>query len=120
MHRTKLAVWPSKIPAYGLYHRLSVTGLMTKQAYSAQAIEVLKGLEPVQRRPGMYIDTTRPNHLAQEVIDNSVDEALAGFAQSIQVTLFADNSLEVIDDGRGMPVDIHPEEGVSGIELEQY
>ena len=90
---------------------------MTKQAYSAQAIEVLKGLEPVQRRPGMYTDTTRPNHLAQEVIDNSVDEALAGFAQSIQVTLFADNSLEVIDDGRGMPVDIHPEEGVSGIEL---
>ena len=88
-----------------------------KAGLCAQAIEVLKGLEPVQRRPGMYTDTTRPNHLAQEVIDNSVDEALAGFAQSIQVTLFADNSLEVVDDGRGMPVDIHPEEGVSGIEL---
>lgn len=90
---------------------------MTQQAYNAQAIEVLKGLEPVQRRPGMYTDTSRPNHLAQEVIDNSVDEALAGFARNIQVTLFADQSLEVIDDGRGMPVDIHPEEGVSGIEL---
>ncbi len=85
--------------------------------YTADAIEVLNGLEPVKRRPGMYTDTTRPNHLSQEVIDNSVDEALAGFASNIKVTLFEDQSLEVIDDGRGMPVDIHPEEGISGVEL---
>ena len=85
--------------------------------YTADAIEVLNGLEPVQRRPGMYTDTTRPNHLSQEVIDNSVDEALAGFARSIKVVLHADQSMEVIDDGRGMPVDIHPEEGISGVEL---
>ena len=85
--------------------------------YNAADIEVLSGLEPVKRRPGMYTDTTRPNHLAQEVIDNSVDEALAGHARSVAVTLFNDGSVEVIDDGRGMPVDIHPEEGVPGIEL---
>lgn len=85
--------------------------------YKADAIEVLNGLEPVRRRPGMYTDTTRPNHLAQEVIDNSVDEALAGHARTIKVILHADNSLEVIDDGRGMPVDIHPEEGLPGVEL---
>lgn len=85
--------------------------------YNADAIEVLNGLEPVQRRPGMYTDTTRPNHLSQEVIDNSVDEALGGFASSIRVVLHADQSLEVTDDGRGMPVDIHPEEGISGVEL---
>ena len=85
--------------------------------YNADAIEVLNGLEPVKRRPGMYTDTTRPNHLSQEVIDNSVDEALAGHATSIKITLHADHSLEVIDDGRGMPVDIHPEEGISGVEL---
>lgn len=89
---------------------------MTEQ-YNAGAIEVLNGLEPVRRRPGMYTDTTRPNHLGQEVIDNSVDEALAGYATKIQVILHADQSLEVIDDGRGMPVDIHPEEKVSGVEL---
>mgnify|MGYP001577849109 CR=1 FL=1 len=86
-------------------------------SYNADAIEVLSGLDPVRKRPGMYTDTTRPNHLAQEVIDNSVDEALAGHAKSVQVILHADNSLEVSDDGRGMPVDIHPEEGVSGVEL---
>ncbi|WP_274644629.1 DNA topoisomerase IV subunit B [Pseudomonas serbica] len=86
-------------------------------SYNADAIEVLSGLDPVRKRPGMYTDTTRPNHLAQEVIDNSVDEAMAGHAKSIQVILHADNSMEVIDDGRGMPVDIHPEEGVSGVEL---
>ena len=85
--------------------------------YNADAIEVLSGLDPVRKRPGMYTDTTRPNHLAQEVIDNSVDEALAGHAKSVQVILHSDNSLEVIDDGRGMPVDIHPEEGVPGVEL---
>lgn len=86
-------------------------------SYTAEAIEVLSGLDPVRKRPGMYTDTSRPNHLAQEVIDNSVDEALAGHAKSVQVILHADNSLEVIDDGRGMPVDIHPEEGICGVEL---
>ncbi|WP_227429000.1 DNA topoisomerase IV subunit B [Psychrobacter sp. I-STPA6b] len=85
--------------------------------YNAQSLEVLEGLEPVRRRPGMYTDTTRPNHLAQEVIDNSVDEALAGYAKSIKVQLYADGSLSVEDDGRGMPTDIHPEFGQSGIEL---
>ena len=90
---------------------------MSDSTYNADALEVLSGLDPVRRRPGMYTDTTRPNHLAQEVIDNSVDEALAGHARSISVVLHQDNSLEVSDDGRGMPVDIHPEEGVSGVEL---
>ena len=90
---------------------------MTQSSYNADAIEVLTGLEPVRRRPGMYTDTTRPNHLGQEVIDNSVDEALAGFATKIEVILHADQSLEVIDNGRGMPVDIHPTEGVSGVEV---
>ncbi len=89
---------------------------MTKQ-YNAADLDVLKGLEPVQVRPGMYTDTTRPNHLAQEVIDNSIDEAQAGFASQVGVTLHADGSLSVSDDGRGMPVDIHPEEGISGVEL---
>ncbi|MBI5462094.1 MAG: DNA topoisomerase IV subunit B [Gammaproteobacteria bacterium] len=85
--------------------------------YDASSIEVLSGLDPVRKRPGMYTDTTRPNHLAQEVIDNSVDEAIAGHAKGIDVTLFKDGSLEVRDDGRGMPVDIHPEEGVPGVEV---
>ena len=85
--------------------------------YSADSIEVLKGLEPVRMRPGMYTDTQRPNHLAQEVIDNSVDEAIAGFAKKIAVTLHKDGSLSVSDDGRGMPVDIHPEEKLPGVEL---
>lgn len=89
---------------------------MSKQ-YTADSIEVLSGLDPVKRRPGMYTETDRPNHLAQEVIDNSVDEALAGHAKQIDVILHKDNSLSVSDDGRGMPVDIHPEEGVSGVEL---
>ncbi|AXH64213.1 DNA topoisomerase IV subunit B [Providencia huaxiensis] len=90
---------------------------MTQSSYNAEAIEVLSGLEPVRRRPGMYTDTSRPNHLAQEVIDNSVDEALAGHASHIEVILHDDQSLEVIDDGRGMPVDIHPEMKVSAVEL---
>lgn len=85
--------------------------------YTSQNLEVLEGLEPVRRRPGMYTDTTRPNHLAQEVIDNSVDEALAGYARHIVVTLHNDGSLSVEDDGRGMPTDIHPEFGQSGVEL---
>lgn len=89
---------------------------MTEQ-YTADAIEVLSGLEPVQRRPGMYTDTTRPNHLAQEVIDNSVDEVLAGFASEIVVTLHNDGSVEVSDNGRGMPVDLHPQIGLSGVEV---
>ncbi|MGA3157271.1 MAG: DNA topoisomerase IV subunit B [Steroidobacteraceae bacterium] len=87
------------------------------QSYNASDIEVLSGLEPVRRRPGMYTDTTRPNHMAHEVIDNSVDEALGGHCTAIDVTLFKDGSLSVADDGRGMPVDIHPQEKVSGVEL---
>ena len=85
--------------------------------YNADAIEVLSGLEPVQRRPGMYTDTSRPNHLAQEVIDNSVDEVLAGFASDIVVTLFEDDSVEVTDNGRGMPVDMHAQLGLTGVEV---
>ena len=87
------------------------------QTYTASDIEVLSGLEPVRRRPGMYTDTTRPNHLAHEVVDNSVDEAIGGHCHQIDVTLYKDGSLEVSDDGRGMPVDIHPQEKVSGVEL---
>jgi len=90
---------------------------MTTAAYDSSAIEVLSGLEPVRKRPGMYTDTTRPNHLAQEVIDNAVDEALAGYARRIDVTLGADGSLEVIDDGRGMPVDKHPQLKKPGVEV---
>jgi topoisomerase-4 subunit B len=85
--------------------------------YTAEDIEVLTGLDPVRRRPGMYTDTTRPNHLAQEVIDNSVDEVLAGHATELSVGLHADGSLSVVDDGRGMPVDVHPGERVSGVEV---
>jgi topoisomerase-4 subunit B len=85
--------------------------------YTAEDIEVLTGLEPVRKRPGMYTDTSRPNHLAQEVIDNSVDEALAGHASQIDVTLHRNGSVTVTDDGRGMPVDIHPEQGKPGVEV---
>ena len=85
--------------------------------YSASSIEVLSGLDPVRKRPGMYTDTTRPNHLVQEVIDNSVDEALAGHAREIRVVLLDDGGIEVSDDGRGMPIDVHPEHGVTGVEL---
>ncbi|MCB1740273.1 MAG: DNA topoisomerase IV subunit B, partial [Gammaproteobacteria bacterium] len=85
--------------------------------YDASSIEVLSGLEPVRKRPGMYTDTSRPNHLAQEVIDNSVDEALGGHASRIDVVLHEDGSLSVADDGRGMPVDVHPESGIPGVEL---
>lgn len=90
---------------------------MSNKEYTAGSIEVLTGLDPVRRRPGMYTDTSRPNHLVQEVVDNSVDEALAGHARNIDVTLHKDGSIEVTDDGRGMPVDIHPEEKVTGVEL---
>jgi len=86
-------------------------------SYQSEDIEVLSGLDPVKRRPGMYTDTTRPNHLIQEVVDNSVDEALAGHAKKITINLHKDGSIEVIDDGRGMPIDIHKEHGVSGLEL---
>ena len=85
--------------------------------YNAAAIEVLSGLDPVRKRPGMYTDTTRPNHLVQEVVDNSVDEALAGHANQIEVSLYKDGSVKVIDNGRGMPVDIHPEQGIPGVEV---
>jgi len=85
--------------------------------YDSSSIEVLKGLEPVRKRPGMYTQTERPNHLAQEVVDNSVDEAIAGYAKKIDVTLHKDNSLSVEDDGRGMPVDRHKDEKVSGVEV---
>src|SRR5690606_27384142 len=85
--------------------------------YTAENIEVLSGLEPVRKRPGMYTDTQRPNHLAQEVIDNSVDEALAGHAKSIRVTVYKDGSVEVEDDGRGMPVDLHPQLKKPGVEV---
>ncbi|MDH3811572.1 MAG: DNA topoisomerase IV subunit B [Gammaproteobacteria bacterium] len=89
---------------------------MTKR-YDAADIEVLSGLEPVRRRPGMYTDTSRPNHLAHEVVDNSVDEALAGHCKKIDVMIYKDGSLEVSDDGRGMPVDKHPKEKIPGVEL---
>ncbi len=111
------------LPPPGLSNTLPTSKILPKRQfarpsmstqYNADAIEVLNGLEPVRRRPGMYTDTTRPNHLGQEVIDNSVDEALAGHARTLEVTLYEDQSLEVIDDGRGMPVDIHPEEGCAG------
>jgi topoisomerase IV subunit B len=85
--------------------------------YNASAIEVLSGLDPVRKRPGMYTDTTRPNHLVQEVVDNSVDEAIAGHAKSIDVVIYKDGSVLVSDDGRGMPVDIHPEQGIPGVEV---
>lgn len=91
---------------------------MTNQTqYTAAAIEVLSGLEPVRKRPGMYTDTARPNHLAQEVIDNSVDEALAGYANEIEVVLHKNNAISVVDNGRGMPVDIHPEQNMTGVEV---
>ena len=85
--------------------------------YNAAAIEVLSGLDPVRKRPGMYTDTTRPNHLVQEVVDNSVDEAVAGHASIIEVNLFKDGSVKVQDDGRGMPVDMHPEQHMPGVEV---
>ena len=87
------------------------------ESYDSASIEVLTGLDPVRKRPGMYTDTTRPNHLAQEVIDNSVDEAIGGHARRIVVTLHHDHSLSVEDDGRGMPVDVHPGEGAPGVEV---
>ncbi len=90
---------------------------MSSKSYTAESIEVLKGLEPVRKRPGMYTQTDRPNHLAQEVIDNSVDEAIAGHASKIEIILFKDGSLQVSDDGRGMPVDKHPGEKISGVEV---
>lgn len=86
-------------------------------SYNSDAIEVLTGLEPVRKRPGMYTQTERPNHLAQEVIDNSVDEAIAGYASTLAVTLYKDGSIEVVDDGRGMPIDIHPQQKLPGVEV---
>ena len=85
--------------------------------YDSESIEVLSGLDPVRKRPGMYTDTSKPNHLIQEVLDNSIDEALVGHCSKIKVTIHKDGYISVIDDGRGMPVDIHPEHKVSGVEL---
>ena len=90
---------------------------MAKKGYTSQSIEVLSGLDPVRKRPGMYTDTTRPNHLVQEVVDNSIDEVMNKHATVLSVTLDHDGAIEVSDNGRGMPVDIHPEYKVSGIEL---
>ena len=90
---------------------------MPSKLYQADSIEVLKGLDPVRKRPGMYTDTSRPNHLAQEVIDNSVDEALEGAATEIRVTLRKDGAMSVSDDGRGMPVDVHKGEKLPGVEV---
>ena len=90
---------------------------MAKKANDSKAIEVLSGLDPVKKRPGMYTDTSCPNHLIQEVLDNSVDEALSGYCKRIKVNLFKDNSVEVSDNGRGMPVDVHPEHKLTGVEL---
>ena len=89
---------------------------MTRR-YTADSMQLLEGLEPVRRRPGMYTDTTRPNHLLQEVLDNSVDEVLAGFGRNIGVTLYPDGAIEVVDDGRGLPVDVHSEHNLTGVEL---
>lgn len=94
-----------------------MTKKSSKKSYGASDLEVLSGLEPVQRRPGMYTDTTNPNHLAHEAIDNSVDEAIAGFADEIHITLYKNNSIEISDNGRGMPIDKHPEHKLSGVEL---
>ncbi|HUH39946.1 MAG TPA: ATP-binding protein, partial [Castellaniella sp.] len=85
--------------------------------YDESSIRVLKGLEPVRQRPGMYTRTDNPLHILQEVIDNAADEALAGFAKSNQVSLHADGSVSIEDDGRGVPVGDHPEEHVPVVEL---
>ncbi len=98
-------------------NELFKSGLQGSSSYNADSVEVLEGLDPVRRRPGMYTDTQRPNHMAQEVIDNSVDEAIAGYAKKIEVALFADGSLQVSDNGRGMPVDMHSTEKISGVEV---
>ena len=90
---------------------------MAKNSYDAKAIEVLSGLDPVKKRPGMYTDTSNPNHLIQEVLDNSVDEALSGHCSNIKISLLNNGSIKVSDDGRGMPIDIHPEHNVTGVEL---
>ncbi|MFT7223589.1 MAG: topoisomerase-4 subunit B [Cellvibrionaceae bacterium] len=104
------AIW---MPPYVFYS----SNIPPMSQYTAEDIEVLTGLDPVRKRPGMYTETTRPNHLAQEVIDNSVDEALAGYATTIEVALHKDQSLTVVDDGRGMPVDLHPEQKKPGVEV---
>jgi len=90
---------------------------LAKNSYDAEAIEVLSGLDPVKKRPGMYTDTSNPNHLIQEVLDNSVDEALSGHCSNIKISILKDGNIKVSDNGRGMPVDIHPEHKVTGVEL---
>ena len=111
----KLAQTPRLLPRRLLSRRLLSRTMATE--YDSSAIEVLTGLEPVRKRPGMYTATERPNHLVQEVVDNSVDEAIAGYCKRIDVKVCKDGAIEVVDDGRGMPVDIHPEEGVPGVEV---
>ena len=96
---------------------MNMSSNKTHTNYGAKDLEVLSGLEPVQRRPGMYTDTVNPNHLAHEAIDNSVDEAIAGFATTIDITLSKDDQIEVSDNGRGMPIDKHPKHKLTGVEL---
>src|SRR6185312_3491537 len=93
------------------------TRYMAKQVYDASAIEALKGLEPVRRMPGMYTHTIHPLHIVQEAIDNAVDEALAGYGKKITLTVFKDGSVEVEDEGRGIPVDMHKGEGRPAVEV---
>ena len=90
---------------------------MAKSTYDSKAIEVLSGLDPVKKRPGMYTDTSCPNHLIQEVLDNSVDEAIAGHCSNIKVKIQKNGFISISDDGRGMPIDEHPEHKLSGVEL---
>ena len=85
--------------------------------YDSSSIEILSGLDPVKKRPGMYTDTDRPNHLIQEIVDNSVDEAISGYATEINISILEDNSIIVEDNGRGMPIDIHHKEGIPGVEI---